>query len=127
MIVRALLRGNLQLTVQLETLVEAAETCRKAADKMDNELEAWYKYVMELHEACDATDQDSKSKYQIALSDEKARKVEQDLLTKSIASAEKWVKDREDQVTEMKDLVKEELKNYPTGYVFSDLVRDRLC
>jgi conjugal transfer/entry exclusion protein len=127
MIVRALLRGNLQLTVQLETLVEAAETCRKAADKMDNELEAWYKYVMELHEACDATDQDSKSKYQIALSDEKARKVEQDLLTKSIASAEKWVKDREDQVTEMKDLVKEELKNYPTGYVFSDPVRDRVC
>lgn len=117
MIVKALLRGNLQLSRQLETLIDAAETCKNAAVKMDEELEIWNKYVMELHEACDATDQSTKSKYQIALSDEKARKVEQDLMNKSIADAEKWVKEREEQVKEMKDLVKEELKNYPTGYV----------
>lgn len=115
MIVKALLRGNIQLSRQLETLIEAAETCKNAAAKMDDELEAWYNYVMELHEACDATDQDTKTKYQIALSDEKARKFEQELLDQSIASAKKWVKDREEQVQEMKDLVKEELKNYPTG------------
>ncbi|RAO66507.1 uncharacterized protein BHQ10_002519 [Talaromyces amestolkiae] len=115
MIVKALLRGNLQLSRQLETLIDAAETCKNAAVKMDEELEIWNKYVMELHEACDATDQSTKSKYQIALSDEKARKVEQDLMNKSIADAEKWVKEREEQVKEMKDLVKEELKNYPTG------------
>ena len=117
MIVKALLRGNLQLSRQLETLIDAAETCKNAAAKMDEELEVWNKYVMELHEACDATDQETKSKYQIALSDEKARKVEQELLNQSIADAKKWVKEREEQVQEMKDLVKEELKNYPTGYV----------
>lgn len=117
MIVKALLRGNLQLSRQLETLIDAAEICKNAAIKMDEELEIWNKYVMELHEACDATDQETKSKYQIALSDEKARKVEQELLNQSIADAEKWVKEREEQVQEMKDLVKEELKNYPTGYV----------
>lgn len=88
-----------------------------AAAKMDEEPEVWNKYVMDLHEACDAADQETKSKYQIALSDEKARKVEQDLLNQSIAEAEKWVKEREEQVQEMKDLVKEEPKNYPIGYV----------
>jgi DNA gyrase/topoisomerase IV subunit A len=117
----ALLRGNVQLTVQLETLSEAADTCKDAAAKMDSELETWNKYVMELHEACDATDQDNKSKYQITSSNEKARKAEQELLTQSIASAEKWVNDREEMVKEMKDLVKEELKNYPTGYVYKIL------
>lgn len=118
MIVGALLGGNLRFRQQLDTLKTAADVCKDAAANMDGELETWNNYVMELHEACDATDKDTKSKYQIALSTERARKVEQDLLKQNITSGEKGVKDREGLVKEMKELVKEELKNYPTEFVF---------
>ncbi|KAK6504763.1 hypothetical protein TWF481_006702 [Arthrobotrys musiformis] len=60
--------------VQLETLLDTAERCKKAAETMEADFNSWLNYVMELHEACQEADGSNEAKFRTYASEEAANK-----------------------------------------------------
>ncbi|KAH8811160.1 hypothetical protein F5884DRAFT_854520 [Xylogone sp. PMI_703] len=114
-IFRLLLEKNVDIEVELDVLKDSADTCKKSAETMENALKLWSEYVMELHEAADATEQDSEAQFQNAVSTERAREKEREAVEKLVKAEEERIKAMDKLVTEANDMVKEELKKFPTG------------